>query len=154
MLQHHLKRMLIEFLDEIKKEKWFGKERELISRFVFSKLVNNIGCCENLYDTAQIGIEVRVKQITTNGKKEVCKDLVIWNQPNQTVWSSDKPPLCIMEWKHRNKKPSESDIKWLLKYSEANNSCFGIALNVENEKEYRLNAVLIENGKITDANWI
>ena len=101
-LKQELNRMLLECFSEMKIEKWFGKEREMINRFVFSKLVKNLGCCKEFYDPAQIGIEVRVKQIRV-GKNEVCKDLVIWKYPSQTVWSEEKVPLCIIEWKHQNR---------------------------------------------------
>jgi hypothetical protein len=150
MLKEHILRMLNEFIIEIKNEQWFGKERELVSRFAFSKLIKNIGCCEQLFDPAQIAIEVRVKQITENGKKEVCKDLIIWSQPNQTVWGKYNVPLCIMEWKHRNKLPYEYDIDWLEKYTSVYKDCFGIALNVENEGNYQLKAVLVEDGRRQD----
>ena len=147
MLQQNILRMLNEFIIEIKNEQWFGKERELVSRFAFSKLVKNVGCCEQLFDPAQIAIEVRVNQVKENGKKEVCKDLVIWGQPNQTVWSSNNIPLCIMEWKHRKKFPHEYDIEWLEKYTASYENCFGIALNVVNEGQYQLKAVLVEHGR-------
>ncbi len=153
MLKEELQRMLLEFIDEIRNEKWFGKERELVSRFTFSKLVKNIDCCAELYDTRQIGIEVRVEQVV-DGKKEVCKDMVIWKEPNQNAWTENNVPYCIIEWKHRHKIPYQYDIDWLKEYTKKNHSCFGIALNVENEKEYSLKACLIENGEVVDNNWI
>jgi hypothetical protein len=152
MLKENIFRMLEEFIIEIKDEQWFGKERELVSRFAFSKLVSNIGCCEQLFHPAQITIEVRVKQVT-KGKKvknEVCKDLIIWGQPNQTVWGKNgeyNVPLCIMEWKHRNKSLYEKDVVWLEHYTASFNDCFGVALNVENEKKYEIQAVFVENGR-------
>lgn len=145
--------MFLEFIREIQEEKWFGKERELVSRFVFSKLVKNIGCCSEFTDPEQIGIEVRVSQVTS-GKKEVCKDLVIWKYKNQTKWSEDNVPICIIEWKHRNKEPYKYDIDWLKVYTEKYPTCFGISLNIENEKEYTISSVLIENGQVIDENWI
>jgi hypothetical protein len=153
MLKEELKRMLQEFIKEIEDDKWFGKERELVSRFTFSKLVKNIGCCPEFYDASQLGIEVRVKQVV-EGKKEVCKDMLIWKTPNQTAWSEDNVPACIIEWKHRNKIPHQYDVDWLKEYTKKHPSCFGIALNVENENEYLLKAVLIEAGEVVDNNWI
>jgi hypothetical protein len=152
-IREELRRMFLEFIEEIEKEKWFGKERELVSRFTFSKLVKNVGCCSELYDTRQFGIEVRVEQVV-EGKKEVCKDMVIWKKPNQNVWSEDNVPICIIEWKHRNKIPYQYDIDWLKEYTKKYPNCFGIALNVENENEYSLKAVLIEKGEITDEDWV
>jgi hypothetical protein len=71
-----------------------------------------------LYDTAQIGIEVAVTP-TINGlpeEREVqegCrKDVVIWAEPNMTVWDSDfKPcrePLSVMLWKVINQGDRKS----------------------------------------------
>ncbi len=153
MLKNEIKRMLKEFIGEIEAEKWFGKERELVSRFVFSKLIKNIGCCDELYDSGQLGIEVRVSQVV-EGKKEVCKDLVIWKKSNQNVWSENNVPHCIIEWKHRNKVPYQYDIDWLKEYTKVNPSCFGIALNVENEDGYSLKAVLVEKGEVVDQDWL
>ena len=153
VFQKELNRMFLEFITEIQKEKWFGKERELVSRFVFSKLIKNIGCCKEFTDPEQIGIEVRVKQIKS-GKNEICKDLVIWKYRNQTIWSKDNTPICIIEWKHNNKEPSKYDMDWLKSFTKKFSSCFGIAVNVENEREYKINAVLIECGKIYDENWL
>ena len=56
-MKDFLKNMLTEFFWEINKEKWPGKERELVSRFAFSKLVKNISTCSEFYDSAQIGLE-------------------------------------------------------------------------------------------------
>ena len=152
-LKLELNRMLLEYFSEIKMERWFGKEREIINRFVFSKLVINLRCCKEFYNPAQIGIEVRVNQVKV-GKNKVCKDLVIWKYPNQTIWSEEKVPLCIMEWKHQNREPSEYDIEWLKAYTSINANCFGIALNINNNTEYTIKAVLIENGEVIDSDWI
>ena len=146
---HHMQRMLTEFIDEINHDDWIGKERELISRFAFSKLVPNVGCDKVFYDAAQIGIEVRVKQVR-KGKNDVCKDLIIWKYPHQTVYSSDNVPLLIMEWKYNSKKPSDYDIDWLIDYTQLNLTCTGIALNIEKTDTYLLEAVLIREGKISD----
>jgi hypothetical protein len=160
MLKEELRRMLLEFIHEMQQENWFGKEREIVSRFAFSKLIKNIGCCEAFYDAAQIGIEMRVKQVAQaeqgkSVKKEVCKDLMIWQFPNQTRWSDPDYPNCIIEWKHKNKAPSEYDITWLKAYTKTYPDCFGIALNVENENAvYKISGVLISNGEIEDAHWL
>jgi hypothetical protein len=39
-------------------------------------------------------------------------------------------------------------------YTQKYPDCIGIALNVENEKEYTLKAVIIKQGKILDSDWI
>jgi hypothetical protein len=109
-----------------------GREREAVSRYVFAHLVK---CCQPgtvLYDSAQIGIEVAVRQLERceeypNVGKDVCKDVVIWREPNTVLWKANLrhfEPLAIMEWKmihafdtprDRKRKPDEyeSDIRWL-----------------------------------------
>jgi hypothetical protein len=149
-----LRAKLINFIKEIESEGWFGKERELLNRFVFNNLAKIIKDGSPFFSLAQIGIEVRVKQAIEGGKKEVCKDLVIWRQPNQTVWTEDNVPLCIIEWKHRNKVPYTEDINWLKKYTEINPGCIGVALNIETEPVYKLDAVLIKKGDILREDWI
>jgi hypothetical protein len=153
-LKSELRRMLLEFIQEIETNNWQGKERELVSHFAFSKLVKQIGCCPEFYDSAQIAIEVRVIQVEGRGKLHVCKDMLIWPQPGQTFMQENAVPLCIVEWKHRLKEPFLYDIKWLRDYTRVHPECFGIALTVENEMHYRLRASLIENGEVEDFNWI
>lgn len=148
-LQNELRQLISAFFIDVKKEHWFGKEREMISRFAFTHLIKS-----KLLSPEQIGIEVRVKQVNTGGKKEVCKDLIIWKYPNQTVWSKENTPLCIMEWKHGNKKPSISDINWLRRFSKKHPACFGIAINIENKPYYAIQATMIENGQITDPEYL
>jgi hypothetical protein len=153
-LHEQLRVQLINFIREIESECWFGKERELLNRFVFNNLAKIIKDGSPFFCLAQIGMEVRVKQAIEGGKKEVCKDLVIWKQPNQTVWTEDNVPLYIIEWKHRNKVPYTEDINWLKKYTEINPGCVGVALNIETEPVYKLDAVLIKKGDIFNQKWI
>ena len=109
-----------------------GREREAVSRYAFAHLVK---CCHPhtvLHDSAQIGIEVAVRQLKRsvdypNVGKTVCKDLVIWPAPNMLLWKADVPhfePLAVMEWKmihvfdrpadrRRKAEDYESDIQWL-----------------------------------------
>ena len=158
MLEEHLKRMLLQFQSEIKAEKWFGKEKELKSRFAVTILAQNIGCCEQFQHPGQIGIDVRVKQIKEEGKRQkpdVAKDLIIWQTPHQTVWHDDHVPLCIIEWKDDDKSISNYDINWLKSYTARYPGCFGIAVNVGTRKrDYQLQAALIKNGELIDKEWI
>ena len=146
--------MLLEFIHEIETAKWQGKERELVSHFAFSKLVKNVGCCPEFQDVAQIANEVRVKQVKGRSKENVCKDMMIWKKDGQTFMVKKAIPVCILEWKHRLKEPYPFDVAWLCDYTREHPECFGIALTVENESRYRLRAILIENGSVTDPNWI
>ncbi len=58
-LKDHIRRMLLEFMDEIEAAKWQGKERELVSHFAFFKLDQKCGllpriirCCANCHRRA------------------------------------------------------------------------------------------------------
>ncbi|WP_421808757.1 hypothetical protein [Flagellimonas sp.] len=150
-----LKQALNEFFLEISNEKWPGKERELVSRFAFSTLVNKTGLIPEFFDSGQIGLEVRVKQVPGENKKEfVCKDLVIWKEPNSNAWTTSKVPVAILEWKHNNGKPSKYDIDWLKEFTPINPDCIGIALNIDTKDKYKLTSTLIKNGMIHQENWI
>jgi hypothetical protein len=128
-----------------------GREREAVSRYAFAHLVK---CCQDgtvLHDSAQIGIEVAVGQLTRCDEyphvgKTVCKDLVIWRNPNTVLWKGNVPhfePLAIMEWKmvhafdriaDRPKKSEsyESDIRWLGKKARSIGSEFvGYAIFID-----------------------
>jgi hypothetical protein len=154
-LKTELRRMFLEFIQEIEAEKWKGKEREAVSAFAFSKLVKNVGCCPELYDTAQISIEVRVMQVQGRSKKRVCKDMLIWAKPYQTAFSEEEViPLCIIEWKEGKQRPYDYDMEWLRDYTRAHPSCFGIAVNLENAREYTVKAALVERGEIAQLEWI
>ncbi|PTX43530.1 hypothetical protein C8P64_2058 [Christiangramia gaetbulicola] len=150
-----IKRLLIEFFEEIQIEKWPAKERELVSRFAFSKLVKNTNKESEFYDPAQIGLEVRVEQIKGENRKEfVCKDLIIWKEPNSNAWTEFNVPKVIMEWKHNNSQPSKYDIDWLKEYTKLNGECFGIAINIDTNKKLKLTATLIHKGEIKEENWL
>lgn len=150
-----LKKLLTEFFFEIQQDGWFGKEREMVSRFAFDKLVSNTNSIPEFYSASQIGLEVRVKQLLGDNRKEfVCKDLILWKEPNSTAWTKNNVPLVIMEWKHNNGKPYKNDINWLAEYIDINKSCFGIAINIDTKKEYKLTATLLKKGKAKEENWL
>jgi hypothetical protein len=142
------------FFNAIKSEKWIGKEREMVSRFAFSNLVNLVSPGTSLYSSGQIGIEVRVEQVNDVGKKEVCKDLIIWKFPYQTVWSEDKNPLVILEWKCNNGKIFQGDVDWLQKYVGVYPGTVGIAINIDNKQAWSLKAALVKTGEPVDMEWI
>jgi hypothetical protein len=108
---------LVDFFNEMVEERWFAKERELVSRFTFTKLIGMSGCCESFFSPAQISIETRVKQVTEAGKNEAAKDMIIWKDINQTAWSQDSVPLLIVEWKYNETTPFQSDISCLKLYT-------------------------------------
>ncbi len=109
-----------------------GREREAVSRYAFAHLVKRCQPGTILHDSAQLGMEVAVRQLARcaeypNVGKDVCKDLVVWPDPNTVLWKANRPhfePLAVMEWKmihvfdrrsdHKRKLAEhESDIRWL-----------------------------------------
>lgn len=150
-----LKQALIDFFQEIAHEKWPGKERELVSRFAFSTLVNKTSIVPEYFNSAQIGLEVRVQQIPGENKKEfVCKDMVIWKEPNSNVWTRFNSPIAVIEWKHNNGRPSKYDVGWLQEFTKINTNCIGIAINIDNKESYNLNSALIKKGEVVDEKWL
>lgn len=157
---------LVEFFDNVKKNKWYGKEREAVSLFAFDNLIKKI--CPNsiLFDPAQIGIEVRVPITSLNKKKEVCKDLVIWPNPNMNVWDLNKNPVnqprTIIEWKvlpnNIKEKPLKNDlhdIAWIKEFSKNKRNFIGflVTLDVTNHK-YKLLYTKIYMGHEVESNLL
>jgi len=158
------------FFKIIKTERWFGKEREIVSRFAFTNLLNLVKPNTKLYSPGQIGIEMRIKGVEgINKKPEVCKDLLIWKFPYQTVWSEDKAPIVIIQWKHwkKDNEPKKDleykeDIEFLQGYVK-NHDTVGIAVKIKirepkigipkEDDDYSLEAALIEKGRVV-MQWI
>lgn len=148
------KREILSFATTLKNEAWIGKEREIISRFVFSNLLRVIQPNTAFYSSSQIGIEVRVKQTyqTDESKNEVCKDLVIWKTEYKTVFSDPyESPLLIVEWKYGIEYISNYDVEWLTNYIKIHPDTLEIAISINSD--YRVNAALIEASK-NDLKWI
>lgn len=72
-----------------------------------------------LFDARQIGIEVAVPQRRGDGVRrqpDVCKDLVIWPEPDSTCWNERgqavRFPAAVVEWKsidRRERRASRAD---------------------------------------------
>jgi len=92
-----IEKSLRSFHSDICSSEWCGREREMLSLYVFGHLVKFCHPRTILYDTAQIGIEVAVPQLPPDQEhrgrgKTVCKDLVIWPEPKMTMWSIGRQP--------------------------------------------------------------
>jgi|ERR1019366_2052866 hypothetical protein len=112
-----------EFYREVLSSPWCGREHEMVSLFVLGYLARH--CSPNgLFRLTQIGIDVGVKQLKEpkpgNKKgptKTVQKDVVVWSEPNETLWTPDgqvlNKPLAVMEWKviHQFNKDSLKKLK-------------------------------------------
>ena len=75
---------------------WFAKERDCVNRFAMAHLVPS--CCPGaaIYHPAQIGIEIGVRQPERVGSRPTApKDLVIWERPCSTSWSSTMEPTLV-----------------------------------------------------------
>jgi hypothetical protein len=100
---------------------WYGRENEVVNLFAHHFLMRHLGELPFL-DPSQIGIEVAVKQIPKAGRKKlVRKDLVLWNNPLETVWKdgvAKNIPAAILEWKIGKIAKCDADIEWLLDYTK------------------------------------
>ena len=127
--------------DQLTRKDWSGRrEREVVSMFCFSHLLNQVGCNRALYDPGQIAIEVAVPQnpdqveLTNRSKQkpQVCKDIVLWDKPADTCWDANglpsKRPMCIIEWKHNVACFSSYDVKWLSDFSKGDPDFVGYAV--------------------------
>jgi len=96
----------------LKDSEWFGRENEVVNLFAHEFLPRHLGKNSVFTSLSQVGIEVAVPQVTGSCKQFVRKDLVIWNQPNGTVWTEESPAV-IVEWKVNKRRACEKDVEWL-----------------------------------------
>ena len=147
---------------------WYGREREIVSLYVFGHLLPLCFKSSVLFDATQIGIEVAVPQVkvelSQKQKAVVCKDVVIWSRPKMTCWNvennSHQYPLSVLEWKSVNKtdggtqkraKLGEfySDVEWLRQTSQLTTEFVGYAILVtQNEQKPRLECSRISQGSV------
>ena len=117
----------------LKETNWYGRENEVVNLFAHTFLTKHIGREESFTSMYQIGIEVAVKQITSqDGKKLVRKDLVIWKKKNQTVWNDNREPIndpiAILEWKVNSLSKCDVDIEWLKKFTTLHSDITGYSI--------------------------
>jgi hypothetical protein len=102
---------------------WSGqREREIVSLFCFGYLAK-AWPGTFLSSPTQVAIECAVPQTASQrhlGKRQVCKDIVIWPNPRMTCWDPSRQPTarptCIIEWKHN--VSGGRDLDWLAEFSE------------------------------------
>ncbi len=154
-----VKQSLTDFVGDILRMQWFGKEREAISLYAFGYLLKYCRPGAVLHDARQIGIEVRVPKPEQLGTKaEVCKDRVIWPKPGMTCWTAKKEaknyPLAILEWKMGRRNFSSYDAKWLLEFSAASRTFVGYAIRLDpSTKGFRLGVTRIQN-ESAENDWL
>jgi len=150
-----IKSALLSFSSIPKVSQW-AREKELVSWFVTDHLLPQVNPQSIIHQPSQVGIEVAVPQHKTpnNPRKnpDVCKDVVIWEEPKMSCWDSDGManiyPLSVLEWKSFNKRDrpgqrknktktfTEYDIPWLQKTSSKVEKFigYGILADVTNQK--------------------
>lgn len=130
---------LVAFADELLDGSWSGRrEREAVSMFAFGPLLKQVEPGGFIENPMQIGLEFPVPQVTLpeedgQGKKsQVCKDVVIWDDPRMTCWDSqDLPtiaPAAILEWKFSSNRVWERDVNWLKAFTNEFPDCVGYAV--------------------------
>ena len=156
---------LIEFVDEVLRSSWRGREREAISLYAFGFLQRQINGSRILTDATQIGIEVTVpSDRSLNPKGRVCKDLVVWREPKMTCWNEGwevvNYPLAILEWKafrlkSSNPLVSRYDVEWLQRYSAFCPTSFvGYAISLDLlQRQFCVCVTRVENGHRQDS-WL
>lgn len=85
------------------------------------------------------------------GKKLVRKDLVLWNNPLQTVWENGtaiNSPAVILEWKTGKKTKCTVDIEWLQAYTKKCRHVLGYSICVFMKKKRGILFRKIVKGKI------
>ncbi len=160
-----IQQSLTEFVDNVFKTKWLGREREAISQYVFGHLIHACKPGSCLWDPTQIGIEVAVPQLKEpNRKPQVTKDLVLWSAPGMTCWNSDWDPvhypMAILEWKvYYNKQKGRAkiyagDVDWLCKFSANLEAFVGYAVTLDLlARRFRLTCTRVYRGHPTDT-WL
>jgi hypothetical protein len=148
---------LTEFVADVFGSSWKGREREAVSLYAFGYLQRQIRKGGILRDPTQIGIEVTVpSKKSLNPKGRVCKDLVLWREPNMTCWDAEwkivHPPLVIMEWKVSQPKNRNAviewenrDIPWLQKYTKTYSDTVGYAVLLDLLRQ-QLNVARLHRG--------
>lgn len=133
----------------LRESEWYGRENELVNLFAHSFLAMNSAA--GLYAN-QLGIEVSVRQLPRDGGKAlVRKDLVIWNDPNQTAWrngSAQNTPLAIVEFKVNDERKCAPDIDWLCSFTRLYPEALGYSVCGYIRQSRGITFKRIENGEI------
>ena len=132
-----LKQAFLQFAEDIRKNRWHGKERDCVQRFAMGYLVDACGTHHFLQHATQIGIEMPVAKPPKVGKRRSApKDLVIWHENWPKVWDSQwnpsLTPLAVIEWKvsrgKKGGKKKDHDEKWLSSFTSSKRSSIGYSV--------------------------
>jgi len=118
---------------------WLGKERDCVNMFALNFLARAVKPGAAISELGQIRIESPVPQPSGFTKITAAKDLVIWNNSQDTVWDSDwsvsKHPRVVLEWKikRNGKQPTQfddHDVQWLSSFTRQFQDTFGYLVRV------------------------
>ena len=144
---------------------WSGRrEREVVSLFAFGPLLDQVSREGFLQDSGQVGIEIAIPQVAVgdedlHGKKsQVCKDLVIWPEPQMTCWNkNDDPehaPAAVVEWKFGLNRVSQRDVNWLKGFTDEYPNCTGYAVTAnQSGAEFTLSCTRVADGQ-EEPEWV
>ena len=136
------------FVAELNRRNCWGKEREAVSVFVLGFLSRHV-------ESTRIGIEVRVPQLPEPSRKEaVCKDVVIWKEPFDNVFTRPnevkRVPVAVMEWKCFTPSHSRADVEWLKQFTARHQSCAGYAVRLfQDQGRWTVDALRIRGASVT-----
>lgn len=139
-LDRLLKKAFPQFVADIRKDGWQGKERDCVNRFAMGYLVGACGDHHFLKRPTQIGIEMPVGKPRGVGvNKSLPKDLVIWRKPGVTCWDDDwcpkTAPLAVIEWKTsrgtKGGQKASHERAWLRAFARSNEKSVGYAVSVK-----------------------
>ncbi len=132
-----LRRAFLRCAEDIRKDQWYGKERDCVQRFAMGYLVDACGTHHFLQHPTQIGIEMPVAKPPDVGKRRSApKDLVIWHNKWPKVWDAQwnpaMTPIAVIEWKvsrgKKGGKKKDHDEKWLRSFTTSKPSSVGYSV--------------------------
>lgn len=144
---------------------WNGeREREAVSTFAFGPLLQQVSNDGFLTDPTQIAIEMAVPQVAkpdedSEGKKDqVCKDLVLWEEPLMVCWDDDgnptRTPGGIIEWKFDRSSIKQENVEWLQAFTSEYPECIGYAVTANRpDGDFLLSCTRVEAGN-AQPEWV
>jgi hypothetical protein len=170
LLDNVMKKALSSLYEELATCDWYVREHEVVNLFVSGHLLPISGL-----DPRQVGIEAPVLKVKTTRSEKIRarKDLVIWREPNTTLWKNcpadqryddeallryGSRPYAIIEWKNVSaisqqkwevRRRREDDIEWLKINSKAGMMTVGYAIGIDQSVRLVFRSTKVVNGIAT-----
>jgi hypothetical protein len=151
-----------EFGDWYVNSDWLGKERDFVNMLALNFLAKSVQPGAAITELGQIRIESPAPQPPGFAKITAAKDLVIWNNSQDTVWdknwNASKYPRVVLEWKiKRTGKPPKMfdnhDVVWLSGFTGQYQDTFGYLIRVYDGPQGRsVDWAKVRDGVINDTN--